>query len=102
MFISSGCCQNLLTPPGTWHIHVPHMHPSLLLPALSWQQQHEFDDRVIDAFLPACIFTCHHVNQIEPKGDRVLVKVAEQEQKTKGGILLPVAAQKRPTSGQSD
>jgi co-chaperonin GroES (HSP10) len=37
--------------------------------------------------------------QIEPKGDRVLVKVADQEQKTKGGILLPVAAQKRPTSG---
>lgn len=30
----------------------------------------------------------------------MLVKVAEQEQKTKGGILLPVAAQKRPTSGQ--
>lgn len=37
--------------------------------------------------------------QIEPKGDRVLVRVAEQEQKTKGGILLPIAAQKRPTSG---
>jgi chaperonin GroES len=40
------------------------------------------------------------VLQVEPKGDRVLVKVADQEQKTKGGILLPVAAQKRPTSGQ--
>lgn len=29
-----------------------------------------------------------------------MVRVAEQEQKTKGGILLPVSAQKRPTSGQ--
>lgn len=37
--------------------------------------------------------------QVEPKGDRVLVKVAEQEEKTRGGILLPVSAQKRPTSG---
>eukprot|EP00879_Flechtneria_rotunda_P005171 GHRR01005453.1.p2 GENE.GHRR01005453.1~~GHRR01005453.1.p2 ORF type:complete len:133 (+),score=24.02 GHRR01005453.1:189-587(+) len=37
--------------------------------------------------------------KIEPKGDRVVVKVAEQEEKTRGGILLPVSAQKRPTSG---
>jgi chaperonin GroES len=37
--------------------------------------------------------------QVEPKGDRVLVKIAEQEQKTRGGILLPVSAQSRPTSG---
>jgi len=34
-----------------------------------------------------------------PKGDRVLVKIAEQEVKTRGGILLPTSAQKRPTSG---
>ncbi len=37
--------------------------------------------------------------QIDPKGDRVLVKVSEQEEKTRGGILLPTSAQKRPTSG---
>ncbi|KAF8065437.1 hypothetical protein HT031_003038 [Scenedesmus sp. PABB004] len=37
--------------------------------------------------------------KVEPKGDRVLVKVAKQEEKTRGGILLPVSAQKRPTSG---
>ncbi|GBF92721.1 hypothetical protein Rsub_05090 [Raphidocelis subcapitata] len=37
--------------------------------------------------------------KIVPKGDRVLVKVAAQEEKTRGGILLPVSAQKRPTSG---
>jgi len=30
----------------------------------------------------------------------VLVKVAQQEEKTRGGILIPVSAQKRPTSGE--
>lgn len=39
------------------------------------------------------------LSKIEPKGDRVLVRVAEQEEKTKGGILLPISAIKRPTSG---
>ncbi|PRW39161.1 20 kDa chloroplastic-like [Chlorella sorokiniana] len=34
-----------------------------------------------------------------PKGDLVLAKVAEAEEKTTGGILLPGSAQKRPTSG---
>lgn len=34
-----------------------------------------------------------------PRGERVLVKVAQQEERTRGGILLPVSAQKRPTSG---
>lgn len=37
--------------------------------------------------------------QISPKGDLVLVKVADLEEKTTGGILLPTSAQKRPTSG---
>ncbi|KIZ01928.1 chaperonin [Monoraphidium neglectum] len=37
--------------------------------------------------------------QIIPKGERVLVKVGQQEEKTRGGILLPISAQKRPTSG---
>lgn len=40
-----------------------------------------------------------HHTQITAKGDRVLVKVAQQEEKTRGGILLPTSAQKRPTSG---
>lgn len=38
-------------------------------------------------------------SKITPKGDKILVKVAEQEVKTRGGILLPTQAQKRPTSG---
>lgn len=34
-----------------------------------------------------------------PKGDLVLAKVAETEEKTTGGILLPSEAQAKPTSG---
>lgn len=37
--------------------------------------------------------------QVTPKGDMILAKVAEMEDKTTGGILLPTAAQRRPTSG---
>lgn len=37
--------------------------------------------------------------QIKPTGDLVLCKVAEAEQKTTGGIMLPTQAQRRPTSG---
>lgn len=36
---------------------------------------------------------------ISPRGDRVLVKVAAEETKTRGGILLPTSAIKKPTSG---
>jgi len=36
---------------------------------------------------------------VTPKGDLVLAKVAEMEDKTTGGIVLPTSAQKRPTSG---
>ncbi len=32
-------------------------------------------------------------------GDRVLVKVGKQESKTAGGLLLPSAAQTKPTAG---
>jgi co-chaperonin GroES (HSP10) len=53
-----------------------------------------------DSLCPSPPPSCNHLQQIIPKGDRVLVKVAEQEQKTRGGILLPVSAQKRPTSGE--
>lgn len=37
--------------------------------------------------------------QVVPKGDRLLVKVAQEEVKTRGGILLPPSAIKKPTSG---
>lgn len=39
--------------------------------------------------------------QVSPRGDRVLVKVGAEETKTRGGILLPVSAVKKPTSGTS-
>ncbi|KAF5832968.1 chaperonin 10 kd subunit-domain-containing protein [Dunaliella salina] len=38
--------------------------------------------------------------KLSPRGDRVLVKVAEEEKQTRGGILLPVSAVKKPTSGE--
>ena len=37
--------------------------------------------------------------QVTPKGRKLLAKVAELEEKTTGGILLPTSSQKRPTSG---
>lgn len=37
--------------------------------------------------------------QVKPKGDLVLAKVAEAEEATAGGILLPTQAQRKPTSG---
>jgi chaperonin GroES len=36
---------------------------------------------------------------VKPVGDRVLVKVAKQESKTAGGLLLPSASQTKPTAG---
>jgi chaperonin GroES len=39
------------------------------------------------------------VTTLKPLEDRIFVKVAEVEEKTEGGVLLPSSAQKRPTSG---
>lgn len=39
------------------------------------------------------------VKTVTPVGDRVLIKAVEPEEKTTSGILLPTAAQKRPTQG---
>jgi chaperonin GroES len=36
---------------------------------------------------------------VTPRGRKLLAKVAELEEKTTGGILLPTSSQKRPTSG---
>lgn len=36
---------------------------------------------------------------VKPVGDRVLVKVDKEEQRSVGGVLLPTAAQIRPTAG---
>lgn len=37
---------------------------------------------------------------LKPLGDRVLVRPAKAEEKTKGGILLPDTAQKKPQEGE--
>lgn len=36
----------------------------------------------------------------KPLGDRVLVKVIEAEEKTKGGIILPDTAKEKPQQGE--
>jgi chaperonin GroES len=37
---------------------------------------------------------------LKPLGDRVIVKVVEAEEKTKGGIILPDTAKDRPQEGE--
>ena len=37
---------------------------------------------------------------IKPLGDRVVVKPSPQEEKTKGGIVLPDTAKEKPQKGQ--
>jgi chaperonin GroES len=37
---------------------------------------------------------------LRPLGDRVIVKVLEAEEKTKGGIILPDTAKDRPQEGE--
>ena len=38
--------------------------------------------------------------KFKPIGDRVLVKRVEQEQKTKGGIIIPDSAQEKPQEAE--
>jgi chaperonin GroES len=39
------------------------------------------------------------VMKLKPLGDRVVLKLVEQEEKTRGGILLPDSAQEKPQKG---
>ena len=38
--------------------------------------------------------------KIKPLGDRVVIKPAPQEEKTKGGIILPDTAKEKPVVGE--
>ncbi|MCX7846269.1 MAG: co-chaperone GroES [Dictyoglomaceae bacterium] len=38
--------------------------------------------------------------KLRPIGDRVVVKILEQEEKTKGGIVLPDTAKEKPQQGK--
>ncbi|MCM8774109.1 MAG: co-chaperone GroES [Candidatus Omnitrophica bacterium] len=38
--------------------------------------------------------------KIKPIGDRVLIKPSEEEEKTKGGIILPDTAKEKPQRGK--
>ena len=37
---------------------------------------------------------------LKPLGDRIVVKVVNREEKTKGGIVLPDTAKEKPTEGE--
>ncbi|MBM3253797.1 MAG: co-chaperone GroES [Candidatus Omnitrophica bacterium] len=37
---------------------------------------------------------------LKPLGDRVIIKVLEEESKTKGGIVLPDTAKEKPQEGE--
>ncbi|ADL07060.1 co-chaperone GroES [Thermosediminibacter oceani] len=37
---------------------------------------------------------------IRPLGDRIVIKVLEKEEKTKGGIVLPDTAKEKPQKGE--
>lgn len=51
-------------------------------------------------FLKRKIKTQEVLNVLEPIGDRVIVKVKEEEEKTVGGIVLASNAKKKPTEGE--
>ena len=38
--------------------------------------------------------------KLKPLGDRVVLKLVEQEEKTRGGILLPDTAKEKPQKGE--
>lgn len=38
--------------------------------------------------------------KLKPLGDRIIVKVLEAEEKTKGGIVLPDTAKEKPQQGE--
>ena len=44
--------------------------------------------------------TSNKTSKIRPLGDRVLIKRAEAEEKTAGGILLPETAKDKPKEGK--
>ena len=37
---------------------------------------------------------------LKPLGDRIVVKVVNHEEKTRGGIVLPDTAKEKPTEGE--
>ena len=41
-----------------------------------------------------------NIMKLKPLGDRIVVKVLEREEKTKGGLFLPDTAKEKPTEGE--
>lgn len=53
----------------------------------------------VSSLITACCLPGSQFKGVKPSGDRVLVKVDKEEGKTQGGVLLPTAAQNKPTAG---
>ncbi|XP_060188527.1 20 kDa chaperonin, chloroplastic-like [Lycium barbarum] len=51
-------------------------------------------------FVKAATTVAPKYTSLKPLGDRVLVKIKTAEEKTVGGILLPVSAQSKPNGGE--
>jgi hypothetical protein len=47
----------------------------------------------------AAITLPDNYSTLKAKGENIVVRVAEAEKETKGGVLLPEKAQRKPTSG---
>ena len=81
-----------------------YRHSTLRWVASSWQRSRPFLQSLTKNGLQLWLEESDKTNlcgttQVVPKGDLVLAKVAEAEDKTLGGVLLPDSAQKKPTSG---
>eukprot|EP00205_Picochlorum_sp_RCC944_P006507 CAMPEP_0182617920 /NCGR_PEP_ID=MMETSP1330-20130603/43836_1 /TAXON_ID=464278 /ORGANISM="Picochlorum sp., Strain RCC944" /LENGTH=224 /DNA_ID=CAMNT_0024838083 /DNA_START=39 /DNA_END=710 /DNA_ORIENTATION=- len=61
------------------------------------QARHHSRQRVVSTRAAAEI--SNKFSKVTPNGPRIVVKVAELQAKTLGGILLPDSSQKKPTSG---
>lgn len=59
-------------------------------------------DTTVSTHLSAPLLSTNHSVrlQVQPIGERIVVKVGAAETKTTGGILLPAESQRRPTSGE--
>ncbi|KAL3144861.1 hypothetical protein ABBQ38_001964 [Trebouxia sp. C0009 RCD-2024] len=84
--------QHILKPTPSSRLHGVASLPQR--PALSLRYRMKHCTRAA-----AAIELPKKFGKVSPKGDLVLCKVAEAEEQTTGGLLLPSSAQSKPTSG---
>jgi len=72
----------------------PHWNPPAVFPYIGTRR-----NRVLTEKLRMAAATLN-VTTVQPLGDRVFVKIAEKEEKTAGGIILPDTAKEKPQIGE--